>query len=119
MVLLLYCSYTIPVISRKLCEYMATLLFYFCNKFIEILVNLDKSFFLKNDNFFDGIRSELMQGMTCERCRLTYRRYSWFPFAVIHINDNCRKIRLREGNAKCRHLKKFTCKGTSRLVLSA
>jgi hypothetical protein len=22
------------------------------------------------------------------------------------------KIRLREGNAKCRHLKKFTCKGT-------
>ncbi len=23
-----------------------------------------------------------------------------------------RKIRLIEGNAKCRHLKKFTCKGT-------
>ncbi len=27
-----------------------------------------------------------------------------------------RKIRLIEGNAKCRHLKKFTCKGTLRQV---
>ncbi len=29
---------------------------------------------------------------------------------------NCRKIRLKEGNAKCHHLKKLTCKGTLRLV---
>ncbi len=28
----------------------------------------------------------------------------------------CRKIRLIEGNAKCRHLKTFTCKGTLRQV---
>jgi hypothetical protein len=28
----------------------------------------------------------------------------------------CRKIRLIEGNAKCCHLKKFTCKGTLRQV---
>ncbi len=27
-----------------------------------------------------------------------------------------RKIRLIEGNAKCRHLKKLTCKGTLRQV---
>jgi hypothetical protein len=26
----------------------------------------------------------------------------------------CRKIRLVEGDAKCRHLKKFTCQGTLR-----
>jgi hypothetical protein len=35
-------------------------------------------------------------------------------FKVLHIN--CRKIRLIEGNAKCRHLKELTCKGTLRQV---
>jgi hypothetical protein len=29
-----------------------------------------------------------------------------------------RKIRLKEGNANCRHLNKFTCKGTLRQVLN-
>jgi hypothetical protein len=28
------------------------------------------------------------------------------------VYTNRRKIRFTEGNAKCRHLKKFTCKGT-------
>jgi hypothetical protein len=30
--------------------------------------------------------------------------------------EHRRKIRLKESNAKCRHIKKFTCKGTLRQV---
>ncbi len=46
------------------------------------------------------------------------------PPPLTHTHTHChtavtfmgRKIRLIEGNAKCRHLKKLTCKGTSRQV---
>jgi hypothetical protein len=41
------------------------------------------------------------------------------PYGKIEDNKNLlnrRKIRLIEGNAKCRYLKKFTCKGTWRKV---
>jgi hypothetical protein len=38
-------------------------------------------------------------------------------FMVTLIRCRRRKIRLIEGNAKCRHLKKLTCKGTLRQVL--
>jgi hypothetical protein len=37
-------------------------------------------------------------------------------FGTTKIHQDHRKIRLREGNAKCRHLKKFTCNGTLRQV---
>jgi hypothetical protein len=35
---------------------------------------------------------------------------------VSQDGDDRRKIRLKEGNAKCRQLKKLTCKGTLRQV---
>jgi hypothetical protein len=37
-----------------------------------------------------------------------------FKYDFFHVKR--RKIRLIEGNAKCRHLNKFTCKGTVRQV---
>jgi hypothetical protein len=42
---------------------------------------------------------------------ITSERGNFFEFAVIYVCYG-RKIRLKEGNAKCRHLKKLTCKGT-------
>ncbi len=46
----------------------------------------------------------------------------WISWDSANVNNTLtvgpmrRKIRLIEGNAKCRHLKKLTCKGTLRLV---
>jgi hypothetical protein len=40
------------------------------------------------------------------------------PSSQYYITNTCprRKIRLKEGNAKCRHLKKLTCEGTWRCL---
>jgi hypothetical protein len=41
-----------------------------------------------------------------------------YPAIVQHppVGIRCRKIKLIEGNAKCRHLKKIICEGTLRQV---
>ncbi len=47
---------------------------------------------------------------------LCYWIRDWPPNAYTSFSLGRRKIRLIEGNAKCRHLKKLTCKGTLRQV---
>ncbi len=59
-----------------------------------------------------------------QACITVYRSYiiictSWEYNVAIHLHGQSipeyhRQIRLIEGNAKCRHLKKLTCKGTLR-----
>ncbi len=57
-------------------------------------------------------------------CTVQYTKYEnirliQILLSVLHDDVKRRKIRLIEGNAKCRRLKKWTCKGTLRKVSEA
>ncbi len=47
----------------------------------------------------------------CDKCTAN-KKGGGGQWALSPVGHDRRKIRLIEGNAKCRHLKKLTCKGT-------
>jgi hypothetical protein len=73
---------------------------------------------LKNKNLFmcSIVRMSLCKNITIQKSDHLKINMKIDLAAISHIVVPFRKMRLIEVNSKCRHLKKLTCKGTSRKV---
>jgi hypothetical protein len=71
---------------------------------------IPKPLILSPTRSFPTLQLPNKQELNCPSHRNTYHKY------LFHVHH--RKIRLIEGNAKCRHLQKFTCKETCGRCLS-